>query len=60
MAARRTLRPLHIVSGFAALVMLVPATLLMQYGVILREERYLEGLFGDEYLSYKRATRRWV
>jgi protein-S-isoprenylcysteine O-methyltransferase Ste14 len=43
-----------------ALVMLVPATLLMQYGVIRREERYLEGLFGDEYLSYKRATRRWV
>jgi protein-S-isoprenylcysteine O-methyltransferase Ste14 len=43
-----------------ALVMLVPATLLMQYGVILREERYLEGLFGDEYLSYKRTTRRWI
>ena len=39
---------------------LVPATLLMQYGVILREERYLEGLFGDEYLSYKRTTRRWI
>jgi protein-S-isoprenylcysteine O-methyltransferase Ste14 len=43
-----------------ALVMLVPATLLMHYGVILREERYLEGLFGDEYLSYKRTTRRWI
>ena len=44
----------------SALVMLVPATVLMQYGVILREERYLEGLFGDEYLSYKRTTRRWI
>jgi protein-S-isoprenylcysteine O-methyltransferase Ste14 len=43
-----------------ALVMLVPATLLMHHGVILREERYLEGLFGDEYLRYKRTTRRWV
>jgi protein-S-isoprenylcysteine O-methyltransferase Ste14 len=43
-----------------ALVMLVPATLVIRYGVIAREERYLEGLFGDEYLSYKRNTRRWI
>jgi protein-S-isoprenylcysteine O-methyltransferase Ste14 len=28
--------------------------------VIAREERYLEGLFGEEYLSYKRRTRRWI
>jgi len=43
-----------------ALVMLVPATLVIQYGVIAREERYLERLFGEEYLSYKRTTRRWI
>ena len=43
-----------------ALVMLVPATFLMHYGVILREERYLEALFGGEYLSYKRMARRWI
>jgi protein-S-isoprenylcysteine O-methyltransferase Ste14 len=43
-----------------ALVMLVPATLLMQYGVIRREERYLEGVFGEEYRRYKRTTRRWI
>ena len=43
-----------------ALVMLVPATLAIQYGVIAREERYLERLFGEEYLSYKRTTRRWI
>jgi len=42
------------------LVMLVPATLVIQYGVILREEPYLERLFGEEYLSYKRTTRRWI
>jgi protein-S-isoprenylcysteine O-methyltransferase Ste14 len=40
--------------------MLVPATLLMHYGAILREERYLEALFGGEYLSYQRTTRRWI
>jgi protein-S-isoprenylcysteine O-methyltransferase Ste14 len=43
-----------------ALVMLAPATLVIQYGVIAREERYLERLFGEEYLSYKRTTRRWI
>jgi protein-S-isoprenylcysteine O-methyltransferase Ste14 len=43
-----------------ALVMLVPAMLVIQYGVILREEPYLERLFGEEYLSYKRTTRRWI
>ena len=43
-----------------ALVMLVPATFVIQYGVIAREERYLERLFGEEYLSYKRTTRRWI
>jgi protein-S-isoprenylcysteine O-methyltransferase Ste14 len=43
-----------------ALVMLVPATLVIQYGVIAREERYLERPFGEEYLSYKRTTRRWI
>jgi protein-S-isoprenylcysteine O-methyltransferase Ste14 len=43
-----------------ALVMLLPATLVIQYGVIAREERYLERLFGEEYRSYKRTTRRWI
>jgi protein-S-isoprenylcysteine O-methyltransferase Ste14 len=43
-----------------ALMMLVPATLVIRYCVIAREERYLERLFGEEYLSYKRTTRRWI
>jgi protein-S-isoprenylcysteine O-methyltransferase Ste14 len=43
-----------------ALLLLVPALLVVQFGVIVREERYLERLFGDEYLSYKRRTRRWI
>ena len=29
-------------------------------GVIAREERYLEGKFGQEYLDYKRGVRRWI
>ena len=42
------------------LAMLVPALVVIQLFVIAREERYLERLFGDEYLSYKRRTRRWL
>jgi protein-S-isoprenylcysteine O-methyltransferase Ste14 len=29
-------------------------------GVIAREEHYLEGKFGQEYLDYKRGVRRWI
>jgi protein-S-isoprenylcysteine O-methyltransferase Ste14 len=34
--------------------------LLMQIGVIAREEAYLERIFGDEYREYKRRVRRWL
>src|SRR5438093_8666818 len=39
--------------------MLIPTLVLMSYGVIAREERYMTRKFGDEYLQYKRAVRRW-
>ncbi len=43
-----------------ALATLVAAVLVIDRGVIAREERYLERRFGDEYLQYKARTRRWV
>jgi protein-S-isoprenylcysteine O-methyltransferase Ste14 len=43
-----------------ALLMLAPAVSVIHYGVIAREEQYLERLFGEDYLAYKRTTRRWI
>jgi protein-S-isoprenylcysteine O-methyltransferase Ste14 len=42
------------------LVTLVPFYFLIRYGVVAREEAYLEGKFGRAYLDYKERVRRWV
>lgn len=43
------------------LVALVPAfALILRYGVIAREELYLEAKFGDSYRAYKSRVRRWL
>ncbi len=39
----------------------LPITILFIYfGVILREEKYLESKFGEDYLDYKKRVRRWI
>ena len=43
-----------------AALLLPVALLVIQRGVIEREERYLERKFGEEYLSYKTQVRRWI
>jgi protein-S-isoprenylcysteine O-methyltransferase Ste14 len=43
-----------------ALALLPPAVLVIHFGVILREERYLERKFRGDYLAYKARVRRWL
>ena len=43
-----------------ALIMLAPALVMIHAGIILPEERYLTGKFGEQYLQYKRQVRRWI
>ncbi len=39
---------------------LFPVLFVIHYGVILREEQYLERKFGAKYLGYKARVRRWI
>jgi protein-S-isoprenylcysteine O-methyltransferase Ste14 len=42
------------------LVTLVPFALVIRYGVVAREEAYLERKFGDAYSQYRGRVRRWL
>jgi protein-S-isoprenylcysteine O-methyltransferase Ste14 len=42
------------------LVMLVLFALVIRYGVVAREEAYLERKFGDVYRAYRLRVRRWL
>ncbi|HEX7007672.1 MAG TPA: isoprenylcysteine carboxylmethyltransferase family protein [Alphaproteobacteria bacterium] len=43
-----------------AVILVVPAVLIIRYAVVAREERYLESRFGDDYRRYKASVRRWI
>ncbi len=41
-------------------VLVVPTLLIMNVAVVRKEEQHLESQFGEEYLRYKTAVRRWL
>jgi protein-S-isoprenylcysteine O-methyltransferase Ste14 len=56
---------LHVAIAFAlgslaALLLLIPALVIIDRMVIQREEIYLERRFGRPYLDYKARVRRWI
>jgi protein-S-isoprenylcysteine O-methyltransferase Ste14 len=42
------------------LVLTLPLAIAIRYGVVAREEAYLERRFGDAYRDYKARVRRWL
>jgi protein-S-isoprenylcysteine O-methyltransferase Ste14 len=42
------------------LLLLVPVLAVLRWGVIAREEAYLEAKFGEAYRAYRSRVRRWL
>jgi protein-S-isoprenylcysteine O-methyltransferase Ste14 len=56
---------IYVGSGVAArspwiLILTLPLAVTIRYGVVAREEAYLERRFGDPYREYRARVRRWV
>jgi protein-S-isoprenylcysteine O-methyltransferase Ste14 len=47
-------------NDWITLLFVVPLALVLHYGVVLREERYLSAKFGAPFLELKREVRRWI
>jgi len=41
-------------------ILTLPLAITIRYGVVAREEAYLEGRFSDAYRNYKARVRRWL
>lgn len=44
----------------STLILTLPLAITIRYGVVAREEAYLERRFGDAYRDYKARVRRWL
>jgi len=49
-----------VVDDWVALLLVIPLALILHFGVVVREERYLEAKFGAQYLALKKEVRRWI
>ena len=69
---RRSRNPLYIagmgvcvgvaflVNGPWSFVLLIPLAIVLHFGVVLREERYLAAKFGDSYRAFLARVPRWL
>ena len=48
------------VDGVFPLVLLIPMSMVLHWGVVLREEQYLLRKFGPDYEAYRSHVRRWL
>lgn len=48
-----------LLNDWITFLFVAPLAIILHFGVILPEERYLEGKFGEQYLELKRSVRRW-
>ncbi len=46
--------------SLVTLLALAPILLVVQFGVIAIEERFMEAKFGDDYRAYKKRVRPWI
>ena len=49
-----------VLTSMWVLLLLIPTLVILQRGVVKREEAYLERKFGDAYRAYKARVPRWV
>ena len=49
-----------LINALWILLLVVPALVVLRYGVIAREEAYLTRKFGDAYRQYTTQVRRWL
>lgn len=47
-------------SSWFSFILIIPLLIIVQRGIVEREEKYLEKKFGKEYINYKVKVRRWL